>query len=246
MNYGLLFTFLVGVFILIGAFIVIAMKSKEKIINFSVGLSFSVMAGLIVFDLIPEEYEIFVGQFKTFYICLLIFCTMLVGFGILKLLERFIPDHHEHNETEHMNHMIHIGTFSSIAILVHNIIEGMALYSSSLISMKTGLMLMIGIGLHNIPMGMIIASSFDNESKKKRIISLTALFLSTFIGGLILFLFNNISYNALGILLGVTSGMLAYICFMELLPMIFKNKDKQSTVLGICIGIIILIIALNL
>ena len=246
MNYGLLFTFLVGIFILVGAFIVIALKSKERIINFSVGLSFSVMIGLVIFDLIPEEYEIFIGQFKTFYICLLILCTMFVGFGILKFLERFIPDHHEHNEEEHVHHMAHIGMFSSIAILVHNIIEGMALYSSSLISTKTGLMLMIGIGLHNIPMGMIIASSFDNHSKKKRIVSLTALFLSTFVGGLILFLFKNISYNALGILLGITSGMLAYISVMELLPMVYKTKDKRSTILGLCTGIIILIIALNL
>lgn len=246
MNYGLLFTFLVGIFILIGAFIVIALKSKEKVINFSIGLSFSVMVGLVIFDLIPEERDIFMGQFRTFYIYLLIFCTMLVGFGILKILERFIPDHHEHNEKEHIHHMVHIGTFSSIAILIHNIIEGMALYSSSLISMKTGLMLMIGIGLHNIPMGMIIASSFDHHSKKKRIISLSALFLSTFIGGLILFLFKNISYNALGILLGITSGMLAYISIMELLPMIYKTKDQKSTILGICIGALILIIALNL
>lgn len=250
MNYGLLFTFLVGLFILVGAFIVLVVKSKDKVINFSVGVAFSVMLGLTLFDLIPEQYNIFVGKFKTFYIYMLILCCILIGFGILKILEHFIPDHHEHGESkqEHDHHMAHIGTFSTIAILVHNVIEGIALYSSTLLSTKTGLILLIGIGLHNIPMGMIIASSFHGEenSKKKRVISLFLLFISSFIGGVILFLFKNISYNFLGILLGITSGMLIYISIMELFPMVRKTKESKSTVLGICAGVILLLIAINM
>ena len=39
-------------------------------------------------------------------------------------------------------------------------IEGMAIYTSVLSSVELGTLMCIGVGLHNIPMGMVLASTF--------------------------------------------------------------------------------------
>lgn len=241
MNYGLLFTLIAGLFIVLGACIIILTKFNKKIEEFSIGVAFSMMIGITFIDLIPEQYDIFKGQFKTFYLILLIIFCMLVGYGILKLLDHFVPDHHDHKDG---HHLLHVGIVSTIALFIHNIIEGMVLYSSTNISMKTGLLLMVGIGLHNIPMGMVIATAFKN--KKKRLISLILLSLSSFLGGFIFFLFKDVNICLQGILLGVTAGMLVYISFMELLPMILKNKKEKTIQGGIILGVLLLLISICL
>ena len=54
-----------------------------------------------------------------------------------------------------------------MAVILHNIIEGMSLYivSSDIIS---GLFMCLGIGLHNIPLGLIIASTLYNSNYSKK------------------------------------------------------------------------------
>ena len=54
---------------------------------------------------------------------------------------------------------------SSVAIILHNIIEGMAVYSMAAESLNVGVMIAFGVGLHNIPMGMIIYSTLVKEKR---------------------------------------------------------------------------------
>ena len=67
--------------------------------------------------------------------------------------------------------------------------------------------------------------------------------LSSFLGGLIFLIFNNISNIILGIILALTIGMLMYIIFRELLPEIKNYKNKKEVFLGGGLGLIILVIA---
>ena len=102
--------------------------------------------------------------------------------------------------------MIHIGIITSVALIIHNIIEGMAVYTTAItanLSLVIGMTL--GVGFHNLPLGMVIASSIyqTNKSKSKTIIFLLAVSISTFIGGLIVYLFHidNIEGVVAGLLL---------------------------------------------
>ena len=54
---GLLVTFLLGLFILIGVLIAFLVNKKGQVIDFSLGLAFSVIIMLIIIDLIPEVIE---------------------------------------------------------------------------------------------------------------------------------------------------------------------------------------------
>ena len=244
---GLIMTFGLGIFILIGAMIVFLTKNNAKFIDFSLSLALGVILMIMLTDLIPESYEIFTMKN---IIWLILF--VVLGFFLLYILDRFIPNHEDDpttNKDDH-NHLVHIGLVSSIALVLHNIIEGMAIYSTVLSSFSLGMMVSIGVGLHNIPLGMVIASSIyqHNQKKGKTLWLVLLLSLSTFLGGIILFLLggNAINEFLLGILLAITLGMLCYISFCELLPHVLHSKYQKQSRLGIVCGIGLMMITVLL
>ncbi len=241
---GLLTTLLLGIFIVIGALIALLINKKSKIIEFSIGLAFGVLVGLILIDLLPEIFENL--GFRYIYVALI---GVIGGYIILKILDNFIPDHHEEkmSKIEEKGNLVHIGVMTSLALILHNIIEGMAVYSSCLSNASLGLTLTLGIGFHNIPLGMVIASSFYHNSKnyKSTIILILFVSLSPFLGGVIMYLLKleEISSLLLGGLLAVILGMLIFIIIDELLPKISAIKNKKISGLGIFIGIILLFLS---
>lgn len=243
---GLLITFLLGIFVLIGAMVAFLANKKGQIIDFSLGLAFSVIIMLIIIDLIPEVIE----HLGLRYIWLFLVFVIL-GYGLLRLLDRFVPDHHEHEsmtKKEANDNLAHIGVISSIALVIHNIVEGMAVYSTVLSDTTTGLMLAIGIGFHNLPLGMVIATTFyqGNPKNKKVWLVVVGVALSTLVGGLISLLLNNQVFPewVLGSLLSLTLGMLLFILFSELFPRIRKSKFTKERNLGLIVGVIIMLISL--
>ena len=237
---SLLVTLLAGVFILIGIILGYCLKKKDKFIDISIGLAFSVMVILAFSHILPECYEALDKNI------LRVLIYMLIGFMLLRLFDHLVP-HHEHEEHSHKHechteHLEHVGILTTVAIIIHNIIEGMTLYITSSNDFKSGILLVIAIGLHNIPLGIMISSTL--KGKKQIIINSIILTLSTFVGGLIIFFItSNINEMIVGCLLAITVGMISYIIKDELLPSIIKGNNKKYNVLGMIIGIVILIIS---
>lgn len=237
---SLLVTLLAGVFILIGIILGYCLKKKGKFIDISIGLAFSVMVILAFSHILPECYEALDKNI------LRVLIYMLIGFMLLRLLDHLVP-HHEHEEHSHkhechIEHLEHVGILTTVAIVIHNIIEGMTLYITSSNDFKSGILLAIAIGLHNIPLGIMISSTL--KGKKQIIINSIILTLSTFVGGLIIFFItSNINEMIVGCLLAITVGMISYIIKDELLPSIIKGNNKKYNVLGMIIGVVILIIS---
>ncbi len=239
---GLLITFILGIFFLIGALVIKFSNNSKLIENMSVSIALGTMASLVILDLIPEMMEHMEGVSIIWLILLII-----VGVVLLKVLDLFIPEH-DHEHSLHHNcseeNLVHIGIISLVAIVLHNIIEGMAVYSLSVESLRTGLLVALGVGLHNIPMGMIIASTLEHEKKKRKIIAYSLASLSTFIGGIIMLLINPIITDfVIGILISITLGMILYIVLFELLPHVLHGEHKKQSIVGIIIGIIIIIVS---
>lgn len=235
--YALIITFAFGSLLLVGAIIALSFKNSNKLINFSFGLAFGVMTMLAVFDICPETYEMLSVNYEGVRLVIVMLLAAIFGLLVLKLLDLYIPDHDNDN-------IKHIGTMGAIAIILHNIIEGMALYGALLSSLKLGILFAIGVGLHNIPLGLTISAMMykTNKSKKKTYITMSLISLSTIFGGLIMFLLSGVSEVALGILLAITLGMIIYITLFELLPHIKESKDKNCYI-GILLGVLVIIIS---
>lgn len=241
---GLLTTLVLGVFILIGALIAFLVKKKERVADFSIGLAFGVIVMLIIRDLIPELIE----HLGLKHIYLFIIFT-IIGYAILKVLDNFIPDHDDEHMTnkERKDNLMHIGVMTAVALVLHNIIEGMAVYSTIITDSHLGFTMMLGVGFHNIPLGMVIASAFHQSSDNlsKTTLGILAISLSTFAGGLIMFFLNITTINPiiLGILLSITLGMLLFITISELIPRIKATKNPKTTIAAIALGLILVITA---
>lgn len=238
----LLITFLLGLFFLIGLLVVRINKNNKLIENISIAVAFGTMTGLMIFDIGPEVKEHM--ENTSFWIVLLF---VLIGIGVLKLLDIFIPEHDDGNlkESEKDENLVHIGIVSLIAVSLHNLIEGMATYSMLCEDFRSGLLVALGVGLHNIPMGMVIGATLENEPTYKKIIAEIFAVFSTFVGGLVMmFIKPYISDFFVGALISVTLGMLIYIAFLELLPHILHDKkDRKKMIIGVIIGFLICFIS---
>ena len=255
MNFiSLLLTLFVGLFILIGSLCGITYKNNKRLTDFSISMAFGVIIFLIIFSLIPETFEVLNEEVGTIRTILAMVILCLIGIISLKILDMFIP-HHEHeshhnhihkNNKCHNEHLHHIGLISSIAIIIHNVIEGMTLYLVSSNNLLSGLLLCLGIGLHNIPMGLVITSTLisSNYTKEKTLKLSLVVSISTFIGGLIMFLLGGVNTMIEGILLGLTIGMLIYILVFELYEQICNIKDKKISKFGICLGSLLIILSI--
>ena len=239
---GLVITFLLGLFFIVGSLFTKFSKNTKAIENISISVALGTMTSLIIFDLFPEMLEHMNG-ISIIWVVLLV----LSGVGILKILDFFVPEHdHEHGPHHDCSeeNLIHIGIVSLIAIVLHNIIEGMAVYSISIDSFKTAMFVALGVGLHNIPMGMIISSTMEHEPKKYKMIALLLATFSTFIGGLIMsFISSIISDFAIGVLICITLGMILYIVIFELIPHILHGDNKKLSLIGIVFGVAIVLIS---
>ena len=166
---GLLITFILGIFFIIGALVIKFSNNSKLIENMSVSIALGTMASLVILDLIPEMMEHMEGVSIIWLVLLII-----VGVVLLKVLDLFIPEH-DHEHSLHHNcseeNLVHIGIISLVAIVLHNIIEGMAVYSLASESIRTGMLIALGVGLHNIPMGMILSSTLEHEKKSQKIIA---------------------------------------------------------------------------
>lgn len=229
---ALLLTFLSGLFYLVGIIIYKFVKHKNELTVAAISCAAVVIIGLIIFDLAPELIE----QDNAW-----LFVFVILGFVLLFLIDKLIPHHHhkhhDHDEAtkEHKDRLEHVSTITILALSMHNLIEGMALYSISLESIRSGTLMLIGVGLHNLPFGFQIAGT-----KNKLLVFL--LVISAFLGGLVVFFFGNIDEFLQGVVLAISMGMLLHILLFELFKEIRENIRQKATIYGIIIGVILLII----
>lgn len=225
-------TLLSGISFLIGYLITKFIKDEKKLVTFSVGFSFTIILGLVFFDLLPECLELLKNK------TLIILC-IIVGIAVLKLLDIFIPNH-EHG-TNKKSHMEHIGLISALALFLHNIIEGTAIYTTSLSNLSLGFFTALGVSFHNIPLGIQISSLVKN--KKEKVFLLSSLVFSSIVGIILIKIFNIILNNTVtGVLISLTLGMLIYISIFELLCEVKEHIKKRELQIGIIFGIIIILI----
>lgn len=234
---SILITLLVGLFTLLGGVIVITTNNSKKIVDFSISIGFGVLIALILLGIFPESLELIQSKYNLDISLILIILLVIIGIIILKILDKFIPDHHTHGNSN----LVHVGLITSVALFIHNYLEGMAVYTSLNTALDFGLLLSLGVALHNIPLGMSITSFLYHQGKKKAVIYCLFVSLATFFGGFTLLLFNDFIINEFirGIILSITLGMLIYIILFELLPHILHSKNKYKSILGIILGILI-------
>lgn len=241
---ALFITFLLGFFIIIGVIIAFFLKKQKKVLDFIFAFALSILTMLILVDLLGHTIE-HLG-IKHIYLFILFTC---LGLLIFKIIDDFVPEHEDAKMTkkEEKKNIVHIGILATIALIIHNFVEGMAIYLTAANDINLGIMMALGVGLHNIPLGIIITTTLNSDKNTgKYLFCIISLFISSFLGGLLLYLLNinTVSDIVIGSLLALTIGMLLYIIIFELYPKVKKTTNKKITIIGLVTGVIIALIGM--
>ena len=235
-----LFTTIAGLSTLIGAFFVFLKIEKDKLIKYSLAFAAGVMIGVSMFDLLKESVSELTKVMSKNISFIYIIIFLSIGLIIPIILDKKI------NEKKSQNKLYKVGILSMIAIILHNIPEGMATFISTENNISLGITITTAIALHNIPEGISIAIPIyaSTNSKKKAILMAFLSGISEPIGGLIAYLIlspfiNNI---IMGCLLSIIIGIMISISLIELLPTSLKYKNKSKTIIMFLIGIIFMYI----
>lgn len=218
------------------------LKDESSIILKSLAFASGVMLTVSIIDLIPESYNLLASIFKGFPALLLLLIFLVIGIIFSILIDKFLPNNN--------NKLFHLGIVSMLAIILHNIPEGIATFLSASTNQKLGLSLALAISFHNIPEGISIAIPiyFSTRDKKKAFLYTFISGFSEPIGSLIAYLFLAKYMNnfLMSILLSFIAGLMIHIALFELLKESISYQNKKKTRLFFFIGVLFMLISIIL
>lgn len=244
MLYPLILTSLAGMATLIGVIpIFFKVKNKDYIIASSCAFASGVMICISILDLIPESIRYLNNYFNSFLVITLCFIFLVLGIILSMILDNYI------DRVSNNNSLFKVGILSMIAIILHNIPEGIVTFIVSNKSIMLGAAICIAIALHNIPEGISIAVPiyYSTKNRKKAIFYTLIASLSEPLGAILtgLFLINYINDMILGLLFAFIAGIMIQISTGKLLPT-GNNYSKRMSLVFFIIGFIVMLISLIL
>lgn len=233
-------TSLAGISTILGFFILWIQK-QDNVIAKSLGFSSGVLVFVSIFDLLPNSLFYFKKAFIPGFH--LLFCILFFLMGILLST---ILNENIHNRIGDNNSLYQIGILSMLAIILHNIPEGIITYLTTTVEYNTGILLAFSIACHNIPEGICIAIPIyyatNNKWKAFKMILLSA--LSEPLGACIAAFFfkENLSDMMIAIFLSLVSGIMISLALLEILPEA-KKYSLKYTILYSLLGFIVMLIS---
>lgn len=244
-GYSFLITFIAGASTLLGMIVILFnKKNSNKIIAASLSFASGVMITVSLLDLIPEGINLLTSRYKNFVSIMFFLIFLCVGVLTSMLIDKNMPENKSNGK------LYRVGIISMLAIILHNIPEGIATFMASSMDMKLGISLALAIAMHNIPEGISISIPiyYSTGSVKKSFLYTLISALSEPFGALLAYLFlqNFITDSFMGMLFSFIAGIMIHISFYELLPTSKKYNENKLTSIFFVIGIIFMCINLFL
>jgi len=237
-------TILAGLSTMIGTIaIFIKKKDHNKIVLSSLAFAAGVMITVSITDLVPESIALLRDNLSTVATILICILGILFGIVISMLIDYYLPDKPISNTKD--KSLFKVGIISMIAIILHNVPEGIATFIATNNNVGLGISLAVAIAMHNIPEGISISVPiyYSTGSKWKAILYTFISALSEPFGALLTFLFlkNFMNDLILGILFAVIAGIMLQISFCELLPTARKYRNMKYLIIFFVLGVVFML-----
>jgi len=224
--YTLLSVFTVSFVSFIGIFsLAIKPERLKKLTLFFVSLSAGALLGGAALHLIPEMVEKNKNN-------IIIWLVLLAGIMFFFILEKFIRWRHCHIPTS-TSHPHPVGIMNLVGDAFHNLIDGMVIAGSFLVSPVLGFSTSLAVIVHEIPQeigdfGVLIHAGY---SRRRALVLNFITALTAILGALLALLIGPRIENFSALILPFTAGGFIYIATADLIPELNKEVNLRKSAL---------------
>ena len=240
----LLISSIAGLSTVLGSVVIFKKWKREQInkfITFCLSLSLIIMIGISITELIPEASLSILIRYKLVKGIFLAVVVFAIGIFSVYFLNRKI----EKSSGSDLD-LYRLGILSMLALMLHNLPEGIVTFLSSYQNMELGFKISLAIMLHNIPERISIAVPiyYATGSKKKAVFMTFLSGLAEPLGAFLAFVFLRkfITDTMIGFILVFVAGLMITLAIHELLPKALKYHENSYILLGFLLGILLLFI----
>jgi zinc and cadmium transporter len=217
--------------------IIISKKKFERIIMFLVSLSAGTLLGDSFIHLLPEASENS-GQF--------FWLAVIGGILLFFVLEKIIHWRHCHLQPT-MSHPHPVGLMNLVGDGLHNLIDGLIIGGSFLVSVPLGIATTIAVITHEIPQelgdfGTLLHAGY----KVKKAVWLNFLSaLASILGAVLAIVIGVRATGFVNFIIPITAGGFIYIATSDLIPELKKDsrlRDTARQLLGIVLGVGVMVL----
>ncbi|WP_407271231.1 zinc transporter ZupT [Radiobacillus sp. PE A8.2] len=237
--------------------------TNTKFLSLSLGFSAGVMIYVSMVEIFVKAQGALVSALGVEKGSWMTVVGFFAGMLLIALIDKFIPKQgnpHEIKKVEDMNKipktaiqdpdLLKMGTFTALAIAIHNFPEGIATFTSALQDPALGVAIAVAIAIHNIPEGIAVSVPiyFATGDKRKAFKLSFMSGLSEPIGAIVAFFIlmpflNDVMF---GMIFAAVAGIMIFISLDELLPAAKRYDEAHISIYGLIAGMAVMALSLLL
>ncbi|PLT35450.1 zinc transporter ZupT [Bacillus sp. V5-8f] len=233
--------------------------TNKKFLSLTLGFSAGVMIYVSMIEIFVKAKDALVQSLGNVLGNWVTAAGFFGGMLLITLIDKLIPKQgnpHELKSVEDMNQpikeqeLLKMGTFTALAIGIHNFPEGIATFTSALQDPALGIAIAVAIAIHNIPEGIAVSVPvYFATGNKKKAFKLSFLSgLSEPIGALAAYLIlmpflNDVMF---GLIFAAVAGIMVFISLDGLLPAAKKYDEGHLSIYGLIGGMAVMALSLLL
>ncbi len=240
-----------------------ARRTNTRFLSVSLGFSAGVMVYVSFVEIFFKAKESLSMELGERMGTILTVSAFFGGMAVIALIDKLIPKvenpHEMHKveeiregsdlEKEHSERkLLRMGTFTALAIGIHNFPEGLATFTAALSDPALGISIAVAIAIHNIPEGIAVSVPvyFATGSRKLAFVYSFLSGLSEPVGALVGYLLLRTFFNELvfGVLFASVAGIMVFISFDELLPAAQEYGEHHLSIYGLIAGMAVMAVSL--
>lgn len=258
----------------------LAKRTNPKFLTVSLGFSAGVMVYVSFVEIFPGALvTLQAGGYSPKNAAILTVAGFFGGVLLIGLIDHLIPSaenpHELKDPTTYMSQKEHVeyhqqqdrdipedvgksnsdrllrtGTFTALAIAIHNFPEGLATFMMALQNPQMAIPVVVAIAIHNIPEGISVsvpiyyATGSRRKAFRYSFLSGLAEPLGALVGYIILLPFLN--ETIMGIVNAAVAGIMVFISIDELLPSAEEYGEHHLSILGFVAGMLLMAVSLIL
>jgi ZIP family zinc transporter len=248
-----------------------AKKTSTRFLSIALGFSAGVMIYVSMVEIFRKALDSLVEELGRRPGAWLTVASFFGGIALIALIDRLVPrvqNPHTVRRIEEMagpararkhgkagrrgkaDKLLRMGTFTALAIAIHNFPEGLATFTAALKDPSLGIAIAVAIAIHNIPEGIAVSVPvyYATGSRRKAFfysfLSGVSEPLGAVLGYLILLRF--MSDLVFGILFALVAGIMVFISLDELLPSAREYGEHHWAIGGLVAGMAVMAVSLLL